>query len=441
MRTIAQSSVLAGLLVAATLGCQHSESSNWRPFGQPQLENQAANVYIPADRNLTASLRVGVVYNDSHLQIRYEYATDHPSWYHDYLVYQAGKWERLGRGAAGPESSGLQEDRISVMIDDGSVEGFATWGGYVTMHPGVASRSDEAPQETTKFILPSRRGARDADLWQRVRTDSEVDRLRDEGVFIHSWQWRAHRSNPIGYADPGFVLDARNSAEGRSMYATNWDDQAGQPRYMYDPQRTGAYALRQEALLARAYSQDDPYFLYDEYALPFNPERGWREGDVLPRRFLTQPSGSRASLRADGRWSDGAWRVRVTRQLEAPNPRDGKSLEHGESYNVSFAVHTGATQGRWHLVSLPLTLSLGAGGHIQAVYVQGDLDEAEAEWTDVPLFYTGQVYLSWLLDNGHPVHERYRAALEDPLDPRAVRRLARELAAHERDWLREQGIR
>ncbi len=432
------------MLTAMPAGCANGPEppprAVWPPADAALAMNRDAQVFIPQMDDLTRTLRVAVVYNDTHIQVRYEFATEHPSWYHDYLVYRDGRWERLGEGAAGPAPLGLQEDRIAMMLDDGLVEGFAEYGGYVTMHPGVSSRSDQAPEATNKFIPPSRRGELDADLWRRTRSAEQLDRLRDEGVFIHTWQWRAHRSNPVGHADPGYVLDARNSAEGRGMYATNWDGDSRQPLFMFDPQVSGHHALDERTLLDRGYGQDDPYYLYDRTALPFDPEHDWREGDVLPRRYLRDPSDSRASLKAQGRWEDGSWRVRVTRTLEAPNPRDSKAIEPGETYHVAFAVHSEATQARWHYVSMPLTLGLDVEADVTAQYTEGDLDEASAQWHEVPLFYSGQVYLAWLKDNGHPVHQRFADARDHPMSPARIQALAEALVQHELAWLRRQGV-
>jgi hypothetical protein len=383
-------------------------------------------------------VRVGAVYNDTHIQIRYEFETDDPSWFHDYLVYRDGGWERLGRGAAGPAATGLYEDRISVSMNNGTVEGFDVYGGYVTMHPGVVGRTDEAEDEVTKFLPGSREDAPAGTRWGLVLDDDKISRMQDRGEFLTTWQWRAHRSNPIGYADPGFVLEARNSASGRGMYATNWDDDSDQPLYMYDADSVGIHALDGQRLAQRDYSQNDLYYLFREDAKPFDPDHEWQEGDALPRRYLRTPSGHRGALKASGRWSDGAWRVSVERTLESPDPREGLSISSGQTLSAAFAVHTGATQGRWHLVSMPLRLGIGADGDITARYTNGELSEASVEWTEVPLFYSGQVYLDWLQGHGHPVHYAYERALLDPLNPARIRELAAQLARHERDWLREQ---
>ncbi|MCC5822268.1 MAG: ethylbenzene dehydrogenase-related protein [Phycisphaerales bacterium] len=437
MISFSRNAVFLGLILTIGLsGCSHR--TDWAPFGAAQAVDQDRNIYIPGPEGLAATLRVGVVYNQTHIQVRYEFETDHPSWYHDYLVYRNGSWHTLGGANAGPSPTGLYEDRISMALDDGSVEGFAEFGGYVTMHPGVAGRTDAAPEETEKFIRPSRAAGPSTRIWDQPRPDDELARLQDEGVFLNTWQWRAHRSSPIGYADPGFVLDARRAASGRPMYATNWDADRGAPLYMFNPEHAGRHALREDRLLARRYGQDDPYFLFAEDALPFDPDHNWRDGDVIPRRYLQTPTDGRASLRAEGRWDDGAWRVRVTRTLAGHDPRESKAIRPGESYHIAFAVHTGATQGRWHLVSLPLRFGVEAPGHLNAHRVEGDLDAAEAPWTEVPLFYPGQVLTDWLADAGHQLYSAYQSALSTPLDPRSVTALSEAIAAHERAWLEAQ---
>lgn len=172
------------------------------------------------------------------------------------------------------------------------------------------------------------------------------------------------------------------------MYTTNQDADSGLPLKMYDPQRTGRAALRIEKLRRGEYGQDDPYFLREDDAIPFDPDGDWEEGDALPHRLLREPSGSRGAIRADGEYRDGAWRVRLTRSLEAPDPRDSKSFVPGETRQVAFAVHA-ASGTRFHRVSNPLTLGLGVEADLVAQKVEGDLDAAETEWTEIPVFYPG----------------------------------------------------
>ncbi len=350
------------------------------------------------------TLQVGAIYDASEFQIRFVFPTENPSWYHQYWVYEDGHWVRYGSGADGRDSDGLYEDRISIMIDDGSVGAFAETGGMVTVHPGMRSTATAAdPDEVRrhphlgerlgrsdvrKFILESRTGAYGPDSWESVRSLEELEALQEEGVFLDLWQWRAHRSNPIGYADNGYVLDYRHSSSGRSMFTTNQDGETGLPLKMFDPEKAGSPALRLEALRAREYGQGDPYFLTEDSGVPFDPDYDWNDGDAIPQRLLRKPDGSRGAIRAHGEYRDGAWHVRLTRSLDAPDPLDSKALVPGEIYHVAFAVHSGAGAG-FHRVSLPMTLGLGVESDLEAREVEGDLDDAEVEWTEVTIFYLG----------------------------------------------------
>ncbi len=350
------------------------------------------------------TLHAGAVFNQSDFQIRFVYHTDNPSWYHQYWVYEDGEWVRYGSGADGRDPDGLYEDRISMMIDDGSVPAFAQTGGHVTVHPGMRSTATAADadevrahphlgerlgrSDVRKFIMESRHDAYGTDSWKNVLPPEELERLREDGVFLDLWQWRAHRSNPVGYADNGYVLEYRHSSSGRSMFTDNQDEETELPLRMFDPEVTGDPALRLEALRAREYGQDDPYFLAEERSVPFDPDHAWREGDAIPQRLLREPDGSRGAIRARGEYRDGAWHVCLTRSLDAPDPLDSKGLVPGERYNVAFAVHNGAGAG-FHRVSLPLTLGLGVDGDLEAREVEGDLDAAEVDWTNVTIMYFG----------------------------------------------------
>ena len=83
------------------------------------------------------TLYVAAEYNDTEFRLHYRIAVEEPSWYHQYWLYRDGTWTRMGSGAAGPDANRLYEDRISMMLDDGSVEGFSRYGGWMLVHPGM----------------------------------------------------------------------------------------------------------------------------------------------------------------------------------------------------------------------------------------------------------------------------------------------------------------
>ncbi|WP_221931525.1 ethylbenzene dehydrogenase-related protein [Aliidiomarina halalkaliphila] len=377
---------------------------------QAPLGNQAQTLYVAAE------------YNDDTFRLHYRLEVENPSWYHQYWRFTDGEWVRMGSGADGPDPHGLYEDRISMMLDDGSVEGFARYGGWMLIHPGMRSldsaMSSDAVQahptlgeamgrsDVRKYIPQSRNVDRYTDQarWDDVKSEQELDEMRDRGEFLDLWQWRAHRSNPVGYADNGYVLHYRLNSEGRGMYSDNRDAELDRPAYMFDVEKTGIQSLDWDALVAREYSQDDWYYISEDIAVPFDAEHEWQEGDVIPFRMLQIPDGARGAITADGAYRDGAWRVTLERSMRSPNRLDSKRLREGDVYNVAFAVHHGSVGARHHHVSLPHRLGLGVNtgeAEIIATYSETHLADTDLNWYPVELIYPGQVTWEWLTSQ-HP---------------------------------------
>jgi hypothetical protein len=61
--------------------------------------------------------------------------------------------------------------------------------------------------------------------------------------------------------------------------------------------------------------------------------------------------------------------VTWSRPLDTGHPEDDKILEVGGVYNVGFAVHDDNVTTRFHFVSFPMTLGIGADADITAVKV------------------------------------------------------------------------
>ncbi|MFQ5902122.1 MAG: ethylbenzene dehydrogenase-related protein [Candidatus Binatia bacterium] len=220
-------------------------------------------------------------------------------------------------------------------------------------------------------------------------------------LLTRIWIWRAHRSNPIGYADDMWVMDYRNGDQGRSSYANNWDAEKKQPKFMYNPDKVGFTALRWDDVINHKLGQDDIYYLSTEMAKPFDSLYKWKEGDTIPRRLLRIPKGSRGDIKGKGIWRDGKWQVEMTRLLDTGNP-DDKALRAQRRYPIAFAVHKNYTGGRWHYISLPLGLGMGVETDIVARKFSGaEPPWEEIPWTTIPLFYPGQVTWEWLVSPAH----------------------------------------
>ena len=353
------------------------------------------NIAIPAD--LTVPLQVQAAYNNNTMFFRYRWPTQKPGIFHDVLRYQDGEWIREGRAVPGSQPDGLHEDRVAMMLDDGSVPAFGRYGGYITIGAGLAGLTDEAPEEVTKY-LPQTRNRLGA--WDDKADDDTLAAQREAGYFLDLWHWRGARSNPLGESDDQYVGAKRGGDNGSKTYGTNWNKDLNQPKAMFS---TGHDTLKWEDVKTGKVTQDDTYSLTPEVTVAFDPNAGWQNGDVIPRRILTPGTGSRGDIGVvgEGRWSDGYWDVTLSRALDTGNPADDKILKDQGIYQVAFAIHRNATGERWHYVSLPETVGLGRPGAITATRFQGASPSWGEDWTDVTLFYPGQVTWPKLNSKAH----------------------------------------
>ncbi|PIV76308.1 MAG: hypothetical protein COW55_02020 [Rhodobacteraceae bacterium CG17_big_fil_post_rev_8_21_14_2_50_65_11] len=363
------------------------------------VDDPERNISIPDTH--TVPLQVQAAYNNTTMFMRYRWPAERPGIFHDVLVYEDGEWVRHGRGMPGSNPEGFHEDRVAMMLDDGSVPEFSRYGGYITIGAGLAGLTDEAPEEVTKY-LPATRNS--LGQWDDMAPEDVQARLRAAGYFLDLWHWRGGRSNALGYADDQNVGDHRAGDGGRGTYSTNWDGDLSQPRVMFNPEVAGYRALNWDDIMAGNISQDQVYALTPQASVPFDPDANWQNGDVIPRRMLRLPEGSRGDITtADGvgTWADGYWDVTLSRALDTGAPEDDKILEDLGMYDVAIAIHRNATGGRWHYVSLPQTLGLGREADIEAVRFTGRQPQWGDNWTDVTLFYPGQVTWPFLNSRAH----------------------------------------
>jgi hypothetical protein len=373
------------------------------------------NIYIPEE--LIMPLQVKAAYNGEKMFFRYRWPTKYPSIYHDMLKYEGGKWVRYGASVAGPQPQGIYEDRVTMLVDDGSVPEFAKYGGYITVGDRMRFFTNEAPKkdvEANPYLgkkkklsevgkyLPATRSK--TDDWASVVPESDLAALRRAGYFLDLWHWRAGRSNPIDKSDDQVVAEARYGDTGKGPYSANWDSKKNQPQLMFDPSKTGRHALAWNDLIQRKLGFDDLYYLRQDQAVPFDPALAWKEGDTIPRIVLADGQGSRADISVAGkaRWKDGLWDVTLVRAMDTGNPLEDKAMVDKRVYSAAFAVHRNATGSRWHYVSLPVSLGLGRAAELQAARFTGDAPKWEQPWLDVTLFYPGQV--SWPMLTNHAKH-------------------------------------
>lgn len=384
---------------------------SWLSHGTGVVRNDPArNIYIPEERMM--SLQVKAAYNGRDMFFRYRWPSDRPGIYHDMLKFEDGKWVRYGSSVPGPQPQGIYEDRMTMLVDDGSVPEFGRYGGYIAIGDRMRFFTNEATKKEVQAHpylgkkkkqsevgkhLPATRS--NIDDWASVVSEEELAAQREAGYFLDLWHWRAHRSNPVDKSDDQFVAEARYGDSGKGPFFTNWDKAKKQPKLMFDPEKAGRRALKWDDLAQRKLGFDDLYYLREDQAVPFDPSLEWKDGDTIPRRVLRQGAGSRADISVAGkaRWKDGFWDVTLVRAMDTGNALEDKAMVDKRVYSVAFAVHRNATGSRWHYVSLPVSLGLGRDAELKATRFDGDDPKWDQAWLDVTLFYPGQV--SWPLLN------------------------------------------
>lgn len=320
-------------------------------------------------------LQVQAAYDAGSAYLRFQWRTqrDAAGIEYPYYRFDGKEWKiqgfpRLDKVVQEGKQPGIYEDRLSLMVDDGKVPGFANQGCWLTCHtgmrdmPGLASRDDAQKfikkADVRKYLPSSRTDGAD---WKTIKPAEELAAVKAAGGFLDLIQWRAHRSNPVGMADDGYVLDYRSFDAGKNPFASNMDGKTKLPKYMYDAAKAGAKSVATAQVPGKG-----NFLVLGENAVPFDPGAGWKEGDMLPRYYLQKAEGSGADNKASGSWKDGLWTVVIVRPMGLANG-DDKSFKDGGVYHVGFAVHDDNITTRGHHVSFTKTLGFGVKADIQAI--------------------------------------------------------------------------
>ena len=305
---------------------------------------------------------------------------------HDYVRFDGKQWKWYGhdrndKAVRSGEQPALYEDRLSIMLDDGKVERFAQQGCWLTCHNGMRDTRNQMVGEAVKKHPLFSDAKYDADIrkylastrtdpaasWDKTKPLEEIAKIKAAGGFLDLMQWRANRSGPVGMADDGFVLEYRNFDEGKNPFSWNIDRKTMTPLYMFDAAKVGAKALR----VGDIGNPVKPGAIIKETnAVPFDPNAGWKEGDILPGRLLSRidAKGSAADNDAAyGTWRNGTYTLVWRRKLNTGHPADDKIMQVGGKYTIGLAVHDDNVTTRFHHVSFPLTLGIGVDADIKAV--------------------------------------------------------------------------
>jgi hypothetical protein len=333
-------------------------------------------------KNGSIELKVQAAYDAKNAYLRFQWKTlnPYPGIEHQYLRFDGKEWKvygypKLDQVVREGKEPGIYEDRVTVMIDDGKVPAFSRQGCWLTCHDGqrdmqrAVSKDDANANPLLSSIkkndlrkyLPATR--QDPAQWQTGKSLEEIAKIKAAGGFVDLIQWRAHRSNGVGMADDGYVLEYRNSDAGKDMFSGNADPNTHAPRFMWDAKKTGY-----RSITAAQLRKGEHFLIREVNAVPFDPAAGWKEGDMIPDYVLSRQdaAGSAADNTALAAWKEGEWTVVLIRPLNLANA-DDKALKDGGVYNVGFAVHDDNITTRGHHVSFPRTLGLGAPAAIRAV--------------------------------------------------------------------------
>lgn len=333
-------------------------------------------------KNGSVDLKVQAAYDDKNAYLHFQWKTQQPfpGTEHQYLRFDGKEWKvygypKLDKVVQDGQQPGIYEDRMSIMIDDGKVAGFAQQGCWLTCHDGERdSRKQFTKEEVAanalltaikksdvRKYLPDTRT--DPSDWKTGKSVEEIAKLKADGKFVDLIQWRAHRSHAVGMADDGYVLEWRLGDAGKDMFGGNADANTHQPKFMWDAKKVGYKSITADQL-----RKGDHFLIREQNAVPFDPNAGWKEGDMIPDYVVSREDakGSAADNNAISSWKDGLWSVVLVRPLGLTNA-DDKTLKAGGVYNVGFAVHDDNITTRGHFVSFVKTLGLGAKADIQAV--------------------------------------------------------------------------
>ena len=333
-------------------------------------------------KNGTIDLRFQAAYDSKNAYLRLQWKTlnAYPGTEHQYLRFDGKDWKvygypKLDKVVQDGAQPGIYEDRVTIMIDDGKVPQFAQQGCWLTCHNGQRDMpkqftSDEVKvnalltaikkSDVRKYLPATRTDPLD---WKSGKSAEDIAKIKADGRFVDLIQWRAHRSHAVGMADDGYVLEFRNSDAGKDMFGSNADAKTHAPKFMWDEKKVGYKSITADQL-----RKGDHFLIREQNAVPFDPEAGWKEGDLIPDYVMSRQdaAGSAADNTAIASWKDGVWTVVIIRPLGLTND-DDKPLKEGGVYNVGFAVHDDNITTRGHHISFVRTLGFGAKANIQAV--------------------------------------------------------------------------
>jgi hypothetical protein len=360
----------------------HDEAGAEKEMGDHLVKAGPLEPHPVAGKPGHIDLKVQAAYDERNAYLRFQWKTANafPGTEHQYLRFDGKEWKvhgypRLDQVVQQGKQPGIYEDRMSIMIDDGKVPGFAQQGCWLTCHDGQRDMARQFTKEEVaanallgaikktdvrKYLPQSRTDPTD---WKSGKPLDEIAKIKADGGFVDLIQWRAHRSHAVGMTDDGYVLEFRLADAGKDPFGSNADRQTHQPRFMWDAKKVGYKSITADQL-----RHGEHFLIREQNAVPFDANAGWKEGDMVPDYVMSRDDakGSAADNNALARWKDGQWTVVMVRPLNLANA-DDKALKDGAVFNVGFAVHDDNITTRGHHVSFVRTLGFGVPADIRAL--------------------------------------------------------------------------
>ena len=370
------------MMVLDGTACATCHTSKEKAMGDKIVKGGALEPTPVKGKSGSADLKFQAAYDAKNAYLRFQWKTQlpDPGTEHQYLRYDGKEWHvygypKLDKVVQDGKQPAIYESRMTIMIDDGKVPQFAQQGCWLTCHDGQRDMPKQFTGEEVKanalltaikksdvrkYLPATRTNPSD---WKTGKSVEEINKIKAAGGFVDLIQWRAHRSHAVGMADDGYVLEFRNSDAGKDMFGGNADAKTHEPKFMWDAKKVGYKSITADQL-----RKGDHFLIREQNAVPFDPNAGWKEGDMIPDYVISREDakGSAADNNAIANWKDGTWTVVMIRPLGLTND-DDKSLKDGGVYNVGFGMHDDNITTRGHYVSFVRTLGLGAKADIQAV--------------------------------------------------------------------------
>jgi hypothetical protein len=262
-------------------------SSVWNQAKEARMVLTGAGKFEGKD----IELKTKSVYTKDEIFFRFEWPDKDKSMQKNAWKFSGGKWNKIK----------ANEDRMGLVFEINRIDKFATKGCAVLCH-------NESKNEK--------------DWYYAVSSAKEKADM---------WHWKSVRSNPVGYAEDGYVAfnATKEPEKGRKRGAgsgtkakSNRTKDKSKPAYMQNPSTSASI----------------PGTLLVSQAVDIKDYGIFKEGDEIPGYMLNTPwKDSFADVKAKGVWQNGKWTVVLSRKLETGYD-DDTQFNTRKKYPFSLAV-------------------------------------------------------------------------------------------------------